>query len=254
MINICKQVITISRLKRRIGYSNFPYIQGYERGVVEAKPVVVQIPAGLSIPQNMACIPEGWFRVGDKEEVGNFNERPSHDVYVDAFMKDTKEVSNQAYKSFVEQGGYQQQEHRTEQGWRWKELLPQGAIATAQRLYWDDERSNLAEAPVVGVTWYEASAYCNWAGKRLPTEAEWEKTARGPEGYLFAFGNADDPSKIDTEQPNSYGLYNMTVGVWEWVFEMGPPRSSRSARFGPPTVRSVMSAWSAAGTFRCRGR
>jgi iron(II)-dependent oxidoreductase len=108
----------------------------------------------------MAYIPEGWFRMGDKEGIGNFNERPSHDVFVDAFMMDAKEVSNRAFKSFVEQGGYQQQEHWTEEGWRWKESLPHGAIATAQRLYWDDQRFSLAEAPVVGVTWHEASAYC----------------------------------------------------------------------------------------------
>jgi formylglycine-generating enzyme required for sulfatase activity len=192
------------------------YIQGYDR---KAKPVVVQLPITLSIPQDMAYIPEGWFRMGDKEGWGYANERPSHDVYVDAFMMDIREVSNPAYIKFVEQGDYQEKEHWTQEGWEWKERLPEGAIASVRRQYWDDGKYIAAEGPIVGVTWYEASAYCQWVGKRLPTEAEWEKAARGPEGYRYAFGNVDDPSRMASEQPNSYGLYNMTGGVWEWVFD-----------------------------------
>ena len=87
--------------------------------------------------------------------------------------------------------------------------------------------------PVTGISLYEAEAYCQWMTQqtgmihRLPTEAEWEKAARGYEGYFFSYGNEYDPTRANTEvgntrpvgsyPPNSYGLYDMTGSVWEWV-------------------------------------
>ncbi|MCI0528025.1 MAG: formylglycine-generating enzyme family protein, partial [Nitrospira sp.] len=187
------------------------HIKGYG---TEAKPVQVEIPKGLQIPEDMVYIPAGWFRMGDKENRGNADEKPAHDVYVDAFFMDQREVVYQAYRKFMEDGGYQNEKFWTEEGWRWKQ-----ALQVTQPVQWDNEKFNAPHKPVVGASWYEADAYCKWANKQLPTEAEWEKAARGPEGYVYVYGNVYDESKIDTKDPNGYGLYKMTGGVWEWVFD-----------------------------------
>jgi ABC-type Fe3+/spermidine/putrescine transport system ATPase subunit len=164
------------------------YIKGYN---TIARPVEIKISEG-SPPKDsdeMVYIPASWFQMGDKEGKGYPDEKPAHDVYVDAFFIDKREVTNKEYKKFIEAKGYN------------KEL-------------------DASDEPVTRVSWLDAYAYCEWASKELPTEAEWEKAARGPEGYLYAYGNIYDDSKTkDPKDPNGYGLYSMTGSVWEWVFD-----------------------------------
>jgi iron(II)-dependent oxidoreductase len=141
------------------------------------------------------------------------DEGPAHMVMLDSYLIDKYEVSNKHYGEFVKANGH-----------------PAPA-------YWDDPRLNKPEQPVVGVNWYDAQAYCEYRGKRLPTEAEWEKAARGPHGNLYPWGNKFDPGKanygknhdattpVDSylEGVSYYGSYNMAGNVFEWVSDWYDP-------------------------------
>lgn len=142
------------------------------------------------------------------------DESPAHTVFVDAYLIDTYEVSNKHYGEFM------------------------AATAHPAPAYWDDPRLNHPKQPVVGVNWYDANAYCEYHGKRLPTEAEWEKAARGPRGNLYPWGNEFDPANANygktqdatmpvnsfPEGASYYGLHNMAGNVFEWVYDWYDPR------------------------------
>ena len=157
-------------------------------------------------PEGMVLIPAGEFQMGSDN--GDDDEKPVHTVYVDAFYMDVYEVTMGQYRKFLRATG-----HRA---------LPD----------WVSEYSPTDMHPVVGVSWHDAMAYATWAGKRLPTEAEWEKTARGGlQGQEYPWGNGIDGSKanydknVGTTMPvgsygaNGYGLYNMAGNVWEWCLD-----------------------------------
>ena len=106
--------------------------------------------------------PDDWFDA----------ERPQHKVNLLAYWIDKYEVTNRQFARFIEAGGYDRREYWTEAGWEWK------TRESRQRpSYWDQPSWNQPDLPVVGVVWFEAVAYCRWAGARLPSEAEWEKAA-----------------------------------------------------------------------------
>ena len=149
----------------------------------------------------MVRIPAGSFQMGSND--GNDNEKPVHIVYVDAFYMDKYEVTNAQYQQFV---------HVT------RHLEPH---------YWSNSGYNQPNQPVVGVTWHNAEAYAKWAGKRLPTEAEWEYAACGglsskkyPLGDLIGSSQAcyanNKPNSVGSYSANGYGLYDMAGNVWEW--------------------------------------
>jgi gamma-glutamyl hercynylcysteine S-oxide synthase len=112
------------------------------------------------------------------------------------------------------------------------------AKGQAAPAYWDDPRLNKPEQPVVGVNWEDAKAYCEYRGKRLPTEAEWEKAARGPNANIYPWGNDFDPARVNygknhdatmpvdsyPEGASYYGVYNMAGNVFEWVSDWYDPR------------------------------
>ncbi|MBH0205069.1 MAG: formylglycine-generating enzyme family protein, partial [Nitrospira sp.] len=142
------------------------------------------------------------------------DESPAHMVFLDSYLIDKYEISNRDYGDFMRTTGH-------------------GGPA-----YWDDPRLNGPTQPVVGVNWYDARAYCEYRGKRLPTEAEWEKAARGPDGNLYPWGNDFDPAKAnygknhDGTRPvdsypdgvSYYGLHNMAGNAFEWVLDWYDPR------------------------------
>jgi len=156
----------------------------------------------------MVLIPGGEYDIGDKR--GLPDAKPYHKVVLDPFYIDNHEVSNAQYMEFAEAAG-----HR----------LP---------LFWNDSTLNDPRMPVTGVSWDDAVAYAEWAGKRLPTEAEWEAAARGgliredypwegtPDGekanYRFDPSEAPEGLNYIGQYPqNGYGLYDMAGNVYEWI-------------------------------------
>lgn len=164
----------------------------------------------------MQMIPAGTFLMGS---VDRSNERPVHEVYLDPFYIDITEVTNEQWKRFVDANP------------DWQKTKIDKRYHDGNYLkHWIDSNypAEKAEHPVVYVSWYAAAAYAKWIGKRLPTEAEWEKAARGLEGHKYAYGDKYDAAKANTGrtigdttpvasyQPNDYGLYDMTGNVIEW--------------------------------------
>ncbi|MFN8576771.1 MAG: SUMF1/EgtB/PvdO family nonheme iron enzyme [Candidatus Sericytochromatia bacterium] len=135
----------------------------------------------------------------------NPSESPMIKVNVSNFVIDKYEVSNAEFKSFMDGDGYNKREYWTDAGWQWKT-----SNNINQPLFWNDSKYNQSNYPVVGVSWYEAYAYAKWSGKRLPTEAEWEFSARGnvsstaPWGRLYPWGN-DIPSDTNTKSNGYFG-------------------------------------------------
>jgi sulfatase modifying factor 1 len=158
----------------------------------------------------LVSIPPGWFSMGS--EVGQDNERPVHRVWIDEFQLAARQVTNADYTGFLRATG---------------EPAPP---------FWGDLDFNDPLQPVVAVSWFEAVRYCDWLSTatcrryRLPTEAEWERAARGGmEGYLFPWGNEPPhslpnyntrwkggPEPAAQYAPNRYGLYDICENVHEW--------------------------------------
>ena len=125
----------------------------------------------------MVFVPAGSFTMGSAPGNGEPDELPWHEVYLDAYYMDRHEVTNAQYALFVEVTGH-----------------PAPA-------FWDDARFNQPEQPVVGVSWHDAQAYAAWAGRRLPTEAEWERAARGNDRRIYPWGNTWEDLTASSETP-----------------------------------------------------
>ena len=181
-----------------------------------------------SVPTGMVLIPAGEFQMGCNDR---FDEWPVHTVYVDAFYMDTYQVTKAQYKVFVDANPQWQ-----------KDNIPDKYHTGNYLLDWSGNSypSGKGNHPVVYVSWYAAMAYAEWADKRLPTEAEWEKAARGGlVGKKYPWGDTIDANKanydrnvgttpiglagsttpVGTYAPNGYGLYDMAGNVWEWCVD-----------------------------------
>jgi len=197
----------------------------------------------LQLYSDMVEIPPGTFRMGlsfhqitdmlemcwqvDKHCTRWWykDEYPDHMVYLDAYWIDIYEVTNQEYLEFVQATGH-------------RPALDDTCDTEACRggNWWGGASfpEEIKNQPVTQVSWHDAKEYCEWRGKRLPTEAEWEKAARGPMGNLFPWGNDMPPGKATYRRkwrgvhtmtdvgsyPNGasvYGVHDMAGNVWEWV-------------------------------------
>ncbi len=225
-------------------------------------------PSRMATTEDMELIPAGTFLMGREDREGwspmaapeMFNdELPPHEVYVDAFYIDKYEVTNRQFKEFVDATGYITDAERdggsdvmvaaeladtpiqgTDIGWKWVALanwrVPEGPGSSIV---------NIMDHPVVHVSWNDANAYAKWVGKRLPTEAEWEKAARGGAVTNWYWGDAldsageyanlygehrhdfiypaevldgyDRTAPVGVLKPNAYGLYDIAGNVFEWV-------------------------------------
>ena len=172
----------------------------------------------------MVLIPAGDFQMGSNDSEAEDHEKPVHTVYINAFYMDKYEVTNAQFKAFVDANPQWQ-----------KDNIPDKYHNGFYLKHWNsnDYPSGRGNYPVVFVSWYSAMAYAQWAGKRLPTEAEWERTARGGlVGKTYPWGNAIDTSQanynrdvgnttpVGTYAPNGYGLYDMAGNVWEWCLDV----------------------------------
>jgi eukaryotic-like serine/threonine-protein kinase len=162
------------------------------------------------------CLKQG----GTKPECGSFSkEEPMHMVYLDAFWIDQTEVSNAMYMKCVSAGNCQVSKQKTN-------LI-------------DDQK------PVVEVNWSQAKTYCEWAGRGLPTEAQWEKAARGTDGRSYPWGEGVDPSKANYNKSkidqtsnignylagaSPYGALDMAGNIWEWVADWDGSYSKETQR------------------------
>lgn len=167
-------------------------------------------------------VPEGSFLYGDDKETRTTG----------AYRISQTPITNAQYHAFVDAGGYTERRYWTEAGWQWR---TQQEITGPESYGSDSDQPN---HPVVGVSWYEAMAFCRWlseqTGKKitLPTEEQWEKAARGTDGRKYPWGNTIDPDKAnywDTKIQHTtpvgsypagaspYGALDMAGNVWEWT-------------------------------------
>ncbi len=199
----------------------------------------------------MVFIDAGEFIIGDNN--GSYNEKPEHKVYLDYYLIDVYEVTNAQFQKFVSDSGYQ----------------PNGPWKRGYQQLQDNH-------PVRFVTWQDASAYAKWAGKRLPTEAEWEKAAKGTKNNKYPWGVSGNNHfliKDETFQSyeadafpanvSEYGCFNMGGGVYEWTndwydryyYEQADINKVSINPQGPednakPEQRFLNTKWNAAGNER----
>ncbi len=179
--------------------------------------------ASATAGAQMVLVPAGDFTMGQD---GATPERgPRHVVTLDAFEIDRFEVTNERYKAFIDAGGYRNPVFWGSEGWNWVQRN-----RVTEPGFWRKPEWNDPLQPVVAVDWYEADAFCRFAGLRLPTEAEWEKAARGTDERAYPWGNKWDPANAKgprasgTDKVGShpagaspYGLEDMAGNVREWV-------------------------------------
>lgn len=146
---------------------------------------MVYIPAGTFLMGSPASEVDALLQYYTGLERDLFrNEIGEHEVRLEAFFIDRCAVTNAQYRHFLAAGGYQRQEWWSPAGWRWR--LASGRTSPA---FWPRGEPALDQHPVVGITWYEADAYARSLGKRLPSEAEWERAARGTRAWRYPWGN-----------------------------------------------------------------
>ncbi len=257
----------------------------------DSKTEVVEAP-----PEGMVWIPGGEFLMGSTE--GEPNETPVHPVRVSGFWMDETEVTNAQFRAFVEATGYVTQGEKPMSAEEYPDAPPDalkagsllfkksdGPVSLDYHMQWwefvpgadwrhpfgpDSSIEGKDDHPVVCISWDDAHAYAEWAGKRLPTEAEWEFAARGGlERASFAWGEEFSPdgafqanlwqgefphdntaedgyattAPVKQFPPNGYGLYDISGNVWEYVQDWyDPDYYIRSPEFGPtgPSLEEVL--------------
>ncbi len=182
-------------------------------------------------------IPAGEFTMGDN---------PPRKVTLPTFWISKYPVTHAQYAKFIDAGGYGQRKWWTNAGWAWREKG-----SKTEPLYWTDNKWNGAEQPIVGVSWYEVVAFTQWLSEALtpnpspkgrgefyvtlPTEAQWEKAARGTDGRVYPWGDTFDPNRCNTWESkigkttpvreyegkgdSPYGVVDMSGNVWEWCLD-----------------------------------
>lgn len=210
-------------------------------------------------------VPAGCFMMGTSEEQAEYarrlnapawarsrlsSEQPQHEVCItQGYWIDEFEVTNAAFQAFIDDDGYSNEANWSSEGWAW--LQRQRLEAILARC----EELNEPDHPRVCVTWYEAEAYANWRGGRLPTEAEWEYAARGEESLIYPWGNEWNPTRANVLDSDGLmpvgsfpdgvswvGAHDMAGNAMEWVADWLAPNydelvEQRDDPTGPETGR-----------------
>ncbi len=179
-------------------------------------------------------VPAGCFMMGSdpaQDPTAQPDEMPQHQVCISqGFWLDQYEVTNAAFQAFIDAGGYHRPEFWSTDGWQW---VQSKGITGPLDLF----GATKPQQPRVGISWYEAEAYAHWRGARLPTEAEWEYAARGPDSRIYPWGNTYQSGYANFDEQSTGGphagqsapvgsyengkswvkAYDMAGNVWEWV-------------------------------------
>lgn len=191
----------------------------------------------------MIWIPEGSFLMGNNgnEKYRFADELPQHDVTLSGYFIGKYEVTRGEYRKFIEAGGYSNPAYWSQEGWKWKRNRTQPQYWDAVQSFGTGSFTQTDSHPVTGISYYEAEAFCNWAGGHLPTEAQWEKAARwtGSRSNVYPWGDtwdAQNCNNIDDDNPagggdaknqtapvgsytngaSPFGCHDMAGNVWEW--------------------------------------
>jgi len=238
------------------------------RFIVLSLSLIAEISAySQVVPGEMITIPAGEFNMGNNK--GDWDQKPEHKVWLPEYQIGKYEVTRGEFRKFMEAGGYSKRIYWSDEGWKWKEgkyiiyagmygkvdsvIRPDKDKKRTESQYWKAEQEwkghgyghpkflQTDNHPVVGVTYYEAEAYCKWAGGRLPTEAEYEKAARwtGTHSNIWPWGDIWDPEKDNNPSDHNpagggyrvnqsapvgsypagaspYGCMDMTGNAYEW--------------------------------------
>ena len=235
---------------------------------------------GVVDPAGLVVLPGGVFRMGTDDEDGFPEDRegPVREASVEAFAIDVHCVSNERFAAFVDATGYRTEAEKFGWSYVFARFLPGKLRKESPRpegtpwwcgvsgAYWrqpegpGSDLENRWDHPVVHVSWHDAVAYCQWTGRRLPTEVEWEYAARGGldqarypwgdeltpagehrcniwQGRFPVSDTAEDgfagTAPVDAFQPNGFGLYNTSGNVWEWCADwFDPAKANRAMRGG----------------------
>ncbi len=233
--------------------------------VINSTPTPVPLPTPVKTTirdqdgQEMVMIPAGEFLMGSAETdlLAGDDEKPQHTIYLDTFWIDKTEITWGQYQQCVETGVCTPTRTR---GVNYQQCVENGVCAPVEV---EDGVSIDDLMPVVAVTWEQASTYCKWVGARLPTEAEWEKSARGTDGRLYPWGNEFDGKRLNycdkqcvadwrdrtlddgyryaapigrfPEGVSPYGVLDMSGNVWEWTADWYAPDSYANLAYKNPT-------------------
>tara|TARA_Y100001960_G_C14697857_1_gene839961 strand:- start:491 stop:1390 length:900 start_codon:yes stop_codon:yes gene_type:complete len=199
-----------------------------------------QVKKSLSDDSFLVFIPSGTFEIGSIK--GDRDEKPKRQIYVNSFWIDQHELTVSRFARFVIQTRHKTTAEKNGWSWVWDSTLKKG------RGWWRKEKGiswknpkgissdwkKIPDQPVSQVSWFDANAYCKWAGRELPTEAQWEKAARGNDGRTFPWGNQLDSKKANLKGKKDgfsgvspvgsfpkgasvFGVLDMSGNVWEWV-------------------------------------
>jgi formylglycine-generating enzyme required for sulfatase activity len=190
-----------------------------------------------------------WRKHGFVEvAAGRYAYQDGHQQIREPFFMGRYPVTNAQFDIFIEDGGYRDSRWWSDAGWTWRQ---QEAVTEPE--YWRDDKFNVANQPLVGVSYGEAEAFCCWAGGDLPTEREWEAAARGPGGRDYPWGKHRVSTTCNTEEaglgqtspvglfPRSrqkeLGIEDLAGNVWEWCREETAEEADSGRGTGPRVLR-----------------